>query len=124
MSARWSGVVLDAPDPQSLADFYRAFLGWDEGTRSPEWVVLHAPGSKRPTLSFQREDAHARPSWPAHAGEQQMQLHLDIEVDDLEAECERAVALGATLAAYQPQEGVRVLLDPVGHPFCLFLPGA
>ena len=29
------------------------------------------------------------------------------------------VALGATLAEHQPQEHVRVLLDPVGHPFCL-----
>ena len=27
--------------------------------------------------------------------------------------------LGATLATEQPQENVRVLLDPVGHPFCL-----
>ena len=27
---------------------------------------------------------------------------------------------GATLADYQPQEDVRVMLDPAGHPFCLF----
>jgi hypothetical protein len=32
-----------------------------------------------------------------------------------------ALALGATLAAHQPQEEVRVLLDPAGHPFCLYL---
>jgi hypothetical protein len=25
------------------------------------------------------------------------------------------------LADFQPQEDVRVLFDPVGHPFCLFL---
>jgi hypothetical protein len=31
-----------------------------------------------------------------------------------------AVALGAELAAYQPQEDVRVVLDPDGHPFCLY----
>jgi len=30
-----------------------------------------------------------------------------------------AVALGATLAGHQPQDHVRVLLDPAGHPFCL-----
>ena len=28
---------------------------------------------------------------------------------------------GATLADFQPQEDVRVCLDPAGHPFCLFL---
>jgi hypothetical protein len=32
-----------------------------------------------------------------------------------------AVEVGATLAAYQPQDDVRVLLDPAGHPFCLYL---
>jgi hypothetical protein len=32
-----------------------------------------------------------------------------------------AVAQGATLAGFQPQEDVRVFLDPAGHPFCLYL---
>jgi len=31
------------------------------------------------------------------------------------------VAQGATLAGFQPQDQVRVCLDPAGHPFCLFL---
>ncbi len=31
---------------------------------------------------------------------------------------------GATLADTQPQDDVRVLLDPVGHPFCLVLQSA
>jgi hypothetical protein len=29
--------------------------------------------------------------------------------------------MGAELACHQPQDDVRVLLDPVGHPFCLYL---
>ena len=49
-----------------------------------------------------------------------MMVHLDIEVDDLERETARAVAAGARLADHQPQEHVRVLLDPAGHPFCLY----
>jgi hypothetical protein len=53
-----------------------------------------------------------------------MMAHLDIEVDDLDAAGDRAAALGATLAVFQPQEHVRVWLDPVGHPFCLFVPDA
>ncbi len=32
-----------------------------------------------------------------------------------------ALALGATLADFQPRDNVRVLLDPAGHPFCLCL---
>jgi Glyoxalase-like domain len=27
----------------------------------------------------------------------------------------------ATLAEFQPQEDVRVCLDPAGHPFCLYV---
>jgi hypothetical protein len=46
------------------------------------------------------------------AGEQQMMMHLDIGVEDLDA--------GAVLAAHRPQDDVRVMLDPEGHPFCLF----
>jgi hypothetical protein len=46
--------------------------------------------------------------------------HLDIEVDDLPAAVEHALALGAAPAGFQPQDDVRVLLDPAGHPFCLF----
>ena len=50
-----------------------------------------------------------------------MQLHLDVEVDDLDAALEVAVAAGAHLAEFQPQDDVRVLLDPAGHPFCLWV---
>jgi hypothetical protein len=52
-----------------------------------------------------------------------MQLHLDVAVDDLPAAVARAERLGARPASYQPQELVRVMLDPAGHPFCLFAPG-
>jgi hypothetical protein len=53
-----------------------------------------------------------------------MQAHLDLQVDDLAAETEPARALGATLEEHQPQKDVRVLRDPHGHLFCLFLPGS
>jgi len=32
-----------------------------------------------------------------------------------------AVALGAELHEHQPQDDVRVMLDPAGHPFCLYV---
>jgi hypothetical protein len=61
------------------------------------------------------------PTWPNKPGEQQMQMHLDIEVPDLERAVAAAVEAGATEAAWQPQDTVRVLLDPAGHPFCLYV---
>ena len=39
---------------------------------------------------------------------------------DLATGVEYAEARGARLAAYQPQDDVRVMIDPAGHPFCLF----
>jgi catechol 2,3-dioxygenase-like lactoylglutathione lyase family enzyme len=116
-----SGVVLDAPDARELAAFYRRLLGWEVEQDEPGWVKLRAPGGG-PGLSFQTEKAYARPTWPAGPGDQQMMVHLDIAVDDLEEAGAHAVAAGATLAEYQPQDDVRVHLDPAGHPFCLFLP--
>jgi len=84
-------------------------------------VKLKPRGNPEGTgLSFQLEEHHVPPSWPAGDGEQQMQLHLDIGVEDLGAGEARALALGAVLASHQPQDDVRVLLDPAGHPFCLF----
>jgi hypothetical protein len=61
--------------------------------------------------------------WPAAEREQQMMSHLDIAVDDLGEGVRWAVENGATEASFQPQDGVRVMLDPAGHPFCLFEAG-
>ncbi|RZU45547.1 catechol 2,3-dioxygenase-like lactoylglutathione lyase family enzyme [Streptomyces sp. BK022] len=124
MTTLLAAFVLGTPDPPALADFYRALLGWDEVDREPDWVRLKAPEHERPGLSFQLEKDHRAPAWPSGPGEQQMQAHLDIQVDDLAAETERACALGATVEEHQPQNDVRVLRDPHGHLFCLFLPGA
>ncbi len=116
-----TAAVLDAPDANALAAFYQRLLGggWTVDQDEPGWVTLRAPGGGA-GLSFQTEPAYVRPAWPAGPGDQQMQAHLDIEVDDLEAAGAHARALGAVLAQFQPQEHVRVYLDPVGHPFCLY----
>ncbi|MFV2100906.1 VOC family protein [Micromonospora sp. LOL_024] len=72
-------------------------------------------------LSFQRERAYLRPTWPAESGRQQMMMHLEIGVEDLTAALDHALACGATLTEFQPQDDVRVCLDPDGHPFCLWV---
>jgi catechol 2,3-dioxygenase-like lactoylglutathione lyase family enzyme len=118
-----SGIVLDSPDARDLAAFYVRLLGWAIEQDEPDWVKLTSPDGG-PGLSFQTETAYVRPSWPTAEGRQQMMQHLDIKVDDLDIVQEHALAAGATLAEYQPQDDVRVFLDPAGHPFCFFLDGA
>ncbi len=117
-----AGIVLDAPDVHELAGFYQRLLGWPVAEDQPGWVSLAPPGGGV-RLSFQAEAAYVRPTWPARHGDQVMMAHLDLEVDDLRAAGEHAVAAGAVLAEHQPQDDVRVYLDPAGHPFCLFVRG-
>lgn len=124
---RLANTVLGTPDPAGLAQFYLDLLGWQHRDEEPEdaWIVIKpgGAGDTSPGLSFMLETDHVPPAWPAGPGEMQMQLHLDIGVDDLPAAVARAVELGAREASHQPQELVRVMLDPAGHPFCLFAPG-
>jgi hypothetical protein len=113
-------VVLDALDAHELAGFYLRLLGFVVREKEPDWVLIGPPDGGT-GLSFQTEPEYVPPVWPTRKpGEQQMMLHLDIQVDDLAGEVERAVGLGATLHGCQPQDDVRVLLDPAGHPFCLW----
>ena len=72
------------------------------------------------SFSVQKADVYEPPVWPPEPGKQGMQLHIEVEVDDLAAAVEHALELGATEAEHQPQDDVRVMLDPAGHPFCLY----
>ena len=76
---------------------------------------------QRLVVAFQFDPHHEPPTWPSEPGSPTQQLHLDLGVTDLEAAVADALELGARLAAHQPQEDVRVLLDPEGHPFCLYI---
>jgi hypothetical protein len=48
-----------------------------------------------------------------------MQMHLDFDVDDLDATEAWVLAAGATRYDFQPNDHCRVFADPAGHPFCL-----
>jgi catechol 2,3-dioxygenase-like lactoylglutathione lyase family enzyme len=119
----WWGVVLDAADPRRLAHFYADLLGWDLVEESDQHCVVHPRDGGVAYLATQFAVDYERPAWPNAGGRQQMMLHLDFEVDDLDAAVAHAVELGAEEAGFPPQTGVRVLLDPAGHPFCLYLGG-
>jgi catechol 2,3-dioxygenase-like lactoylglutathione lyase family enzyme len=121
-SFKLTAAVLDSADANALAEFYHRLLGssWVLRSNEPGWAMLRPAGGGA-GLSFQTESAYVRPAWPAGPGDQQMMVHLDIEVDDLDAAGAHAVSAGAVLADFQPQEDVRVYLDPAGHPFCLWV---
>jgi hypothetical protein len=115
----WWGVALEAPDPEVLLRFWSEVLEvpyelGDDGGGALDF------GEGVGFVAVQKAEVYEPPVWPPEPGKQGMQLHLDIEVSDLSAAVEHALELGATLAVFQPQDDVRVLLDPAGHPFCLY----
>jgi catechol 2,3-dioxygenase-like lactoylglutathione lyase family enzyme len=114
----WWGTAIEAPDPGALGRFYSRLLGWTIGHEDPTTTVLVAPGGAS-FLVFQLADGYVPPVWPPSRGEQRPMLHFDFQVGDLEEAVEEALDLGARLATLQPQDNVRVFLDPAGHPFCL-----
>ena len=69
--------------------------------------------------NLQLAEDYVRPVWPPVTGHQRTMMHLDVQVDDLDAAVADAESLGAELAEIQPHANVRVMFDPDGHPFCL-----
>ena len=115
------GVVIDAADARALADFYVRLLGWRIDKDDDGAFVTVAPPSGVAYLAVQRSPEYVAPVWPPVDGRQQMMMHLDVEVADLDAAVADARGMGARLADVQPQDDVRVMLDPAGHPFCLYV---
>lgn len=102
-----------------MADFYGRLLGWEVAFRDDDFVLMRDPAGGT-GLSFQERTDYRAPTWPEVHGEQDKMLHLDIRVDDLDVAVAHALACGARLAEYQGRTDLRVLIDPAGHPFCLF----
>ena len=116
---RVSTVNLSSGDPAGLAAFYADLLGLDRPVPAdPTWVVLRTTTIP---LAFELDEAYRPPTWPTRADAPPTQLHLEVQVDDLEGALAHALACGARLAEHQPQDDVRVCLDPAGHPFCLWV---
>lgn len=114
-----ASISIDCPDAGVLAAFYVGLLGLEEAFATPDRSLICLSGAG-PMLTLMQVSDHASPVWPQ--GPQQQQIHLDLAAEDLDAAVAAALQLGATLASSQPRPDLyRVLLDPVGHPFCLTL---
>ena len=117
MAVRFSELVIDSRDPESLAAWWAEVLGYRVLGRE-EGAVEIGPeagfGGAAPTLVFtpvgRYETAKSR-------------LHIDVNATDRDqdAELQRLLDLGATPAdvGQTGDESWHVLADPEGNPFCL-----
>ncbi len=123
-------VCIDCADAEELAQFYSRLLGWPIVARDTHetrkggtgWVALGNPAGGI-SLSFQAEDWYEPPVWPEQPGRPTKMLHFDMGANDREAAVALVIELGGMVSPHQPEDrqadGLRVMLDPAGHPFCL-----
>lgn len=118
MACRISELVLDCADPEGLAAFWCAVLGYVELDREPDGSIEIGPptgfGGPQPTLVL-GPTTDPRP--------RKLRLHLDVSPTDRDqaAELARLLDLGARHAAIGQtgEEPWYPLLDPEGNEFCL-----
>jgi catechol 2,3-dioxygenase-like lactoylglutathione lyase family enzyme len=118
VACRFSELVVDARDPESLAGFWSAVLGYRELSRDDDGAIEIGPeagfGGAAPTLVF----APVAEPTPG-----KVRLHIDVSPTDhdQDAELQRLLELGATSAdvGQTGAESWHVLADPEGNVFCL-----
>ncbi len=121
----WNAVCIDcAPDDfESVVALYRDMLGMHVYSKEPRWAAMGHSGGGMDIL-VQAEDWYVRPVWPERVPEPPKMMHFEIQVDDVDAAVARTIELGASEASPQPADRdpsrLRVMLDPAGHPFCLW----
>lgn len=126
-SIRWVAVAIDCADAGPVARFYERLLGFEVvAFDPPEWAQLHDPAGGV-HLNVQGEAWYRPPTWPERDGGLTKMLHFEVEVDDVEAAVATAVDAGGAVAPWQPPDRdparIRIVLDPAGHPLCLFAAG-
>jgi catechol-2,3-dioxygenase len=109
-------VVIDCRDAAPMAAFYGAVCGGEIIRSDGDAAWLKVGGT---TVIFREVAEYRPPTWPS--ADVPMQVHLDFFVDDLDQAETLLRQHGATTAAYQPHRdnGLIVMLDPAGHPFCI-----
>ena len=112
----WIGAItIDCDDADVMRSFYTAALDGEEVTGFPQTIRVGEM-----LLNFRELHDWIRPSWPG--GDMQMHLEVLVPVGQLANEVSRLVGLGAEKSPHQDpaDPGLVVMLDPAGHPFCVF----
>jgi hypothetical protein len=126
--ARLRDVIFDCRHPASLGRFWAGVL--DEYQVAPydhdELERLRSMGildpDDDPTVLVERTSGASPRLWFQRVPEAKLvknRVHIDLEADHVDAELERLLELGATLAPEQANDALVVLLDPEGNEFCL-----
>jgi catechol 2,3-dioxygenase-like lactoylglutathione lyase family enzyme len=122
----WKGICIDCSEAPPMARFYEGLLGFEVHEVGPRWAQLFDPAGGV-HINIQGEEWYRPPTWPETPRELTKMLHFEVQVDDLEQAVARAVEFGGTEAPWQPpdrnRERLRIMLDPAGHPLCLFVRG-
>jgi catechol 2,3-dioxygenase-like lactoylglutathione lyase family enzyme len=131
--ARIGNITFACDDPRGLAEFWAAVLGYEVQPLPEEMrarllelgvselelageCAARDPTGGGPRLYFQRKAKTPTATAP---------LHLDVNVEDREAEVARLLELGASLvetrtrSAGELSETWTVMRDPEGNPFCV-----
>ena len=109
-------ITIDAADAEPIAAFWRAALGYDRLYDRGPYIVLGPPaGDSRPRVLIQRVDVVTPGKTP---------VHMDLRVDDPDAEVERLKALGATVEWVIDETDAgfirwTTMADPQGTQFCV-----
>lgn len=107
---RLEQIVVDSNDPARLVRFWAELLGGEPVEREHGWAHVEPPDGVR--MSFQPVPEHK---------DVKNRLHLDLNVDDIEAAVVKAVSLGAAregLIVTDEQGSFQVMRDPEGNEFC------
>jgi predicted enzyme related to lactoylglutathione lyase len=113
MANRWSGITIDCQDVQRVAAFWSALLDRAPGPTEPGWVYLGTRSDTLPRLVFQ-------PVAEPKIGKNR--LHIDVEVDDIDAGIDEVLQLGGSVTGerHDYDEGVVVVMrDVEDNEFCL-----
>jgi catechol 2,3-dioxygenase-like lactoylglutathione lyase family enzyme len=115
MACRITELVLDARDPEALAEWWCAVLGYRIVGREDDGAVeIGGPDGMLPTILF---------APVAEPKREKLRLHIDVNPTDREqaAELERLLGLGARPAdvGQRGEADWHVLADPEGNEFCL-----
>jgi predicted enzyme related to lactoylglutathione lyase len=112
------GLVLDCADPDKLAGFWSAAIGYASLGGAGNYVILVDEAGQQPKLLLQRVDE-------PKSGKNRM--HFDIETPTVDKEVARLEELGARRVAEPRCEfGTTwvVMNDPEGNEFCVCDGGA
>jgi predicted enzyme related to lactoylglutathione lyase len=113
MGAKFTELIIDAADPDALATFWQAVLGWPRVTEEDDIIEIGAADGSLPTLVFALVDD---PKVVKN------RVHIDVNPtgSDQAEELTRLLGLGATkVDVGQGEQTWVVLADPEGNEFCL-----